>query len=247
MSLLSTPLKIKILDTFRQAKTINELISSIGVSRNTIKPHVKYLSDHYLIKKVKNCYILTEIGEVLLNKVIELESLMELLERYGSFFVTHDLYSLPEDLVEDIYMLKDCTICTKKDPFEIRYDWAEIARESNWLKCVTSIFYPELLRMFPSLAEGKEEVKVILTSDVLERAKAFNLDLTKKCMSMGEFYLRDSVNTCFWVSDRQLTLFLSEEGKLDLLNVLICNDENGIKWGSRLFDFYLQDSVRIYE
>jgi len=245
MSLLNTPLKVKILDEFKKAKTVSELIESIGVSRNTVKPHVRFLSDHHLIKKVENCYVLTEIGEILLNKIKELEGLMELIERYGEFFTTHDLFLLPKDLLENLHLLRKCKVCTKKDPFEIRYDWAEVARRSSWLKCVGSVFYPELLRMFPSLAEGKREVKVIITGNVLESAKNLDPNLAKRCLELGEFYLCDDVPTSFWVSDKQLTFFLPSGGKFDPLNVLICNDKDGIEWGSRLFEFYLQKSTRI--
>jgi len=246
-SLLTTPLKIKILENLRQPKAVNELIKSMNVSRDTIKPHIRYLSNLHLIKKESDCYKLTDIGEVLLDKLNEVEDLVELIEKRGEFFATHDLAYLPDDLIKDIHLLKNCEVHAKEDPFQIRMDWFEVARNSRWLKCVVSVLYPELLRIYPILAEGKEYVKVIFTKNVMERALTLYPDLTKKCMEMGEFYQCEKVTEWFWVSNRQLTLFLPKGQMPDPINVLICNCKEGIEWGTRLFEHYLKRSVRIEE
>jgi predicted transcriptional regulator len=101
------------------------------------------------------------------------------------------------------------------------------------------------MRISPLLAEGKEEVKVIVTKEVLEKAKTVYPDLFKKCMELGEYYVCEGATEWFWVSDRQLTLFFSSGGKYDMLNVLICNNKEGIEWGVRLFDHYLENSTKV--
>lgn len=102
------------------------------------------------------------------------------------------------------------------------------------------------MRIYPSLAEGKE-FEVITTRDFHEKALSAHPELYKECVGIGEWYLCERLTEAFWVSDKQLTLFLPQSEGLDVINVLICNCEEGIEWGSRLFDFYLEKSTRVTE
>ncbi len=244
-SLLNTPLKMEILENLKGPKKVNDLVKSMKLSRDTIKPHIKYFLDLKLIEKVEKGYILTNVGEVVLEKSNELEGLMETIEDHGEFFVAHDLHSLPQESLNELHMLKKCQVHKKEDPFEIRKEWFETAKVSRWLKIVSSALYPELLRLCPVLAEGKEKVEVIMTDEVLERAKELYPHITERCFELGDFFVCKEAPEWFWVSDKQLTLFCSREGILDPFNVLICNCKEGIEWGSRLFDFYLDSSTRV--
>lgn len=243
--LVSTPLKLRIMEYREKPGKIADIVKSLNVPRDTIKSHIRYLSSLNLITKENNLYRTTDIGKVIINKLKEIEDLIELIEKHGEFLVSHDLSSLPEDLLRNIHLLKDCKVYTKDNPFQIRLDWAEVAKKSKWAKVVKPILHPEVLRMYPSLAKGKKEIKVILTRDVFEKLKTLYPDVLKKCMEVGEFYLCEKATEGFWVSDRQLTLYLFRNGVLDPLNVLICNSKDGIEWGLRLFDFYFKNSVKI--
>jgi len=234
------------MECLREPERVVDVARKLNVPRDTVKPHIRSLSDMFLIEKAENGYRLTGIGEVLLDKVNELEGLMKLIEKHGEFLSTHDLFSLPEDLLRDLHHLRNCTVHRKDDPFQIREVRYNVAKSSKWVKCVFPVLYPELIRVGISLANGKE-IKTIITSDVLENAKTQFPDITKEVFKIGEFYLYEKITEFFWVSDRQLTLFLSTDGDFDPLNVLICNCKEGIEWGVRLFDYYLKKSVRIEE
>lgn len=242
-SLINTPLKKEVLEKLREPKKVNELSKSMNLSRDTIKPHIKYFSEQNLVTRVESGYKLTDLGKIALDKISELESFMELNEQLGDFFVSHDLSAIPQELKRDIHLLKDCRFCLKESPYEIRDEWYKIADKSNWIRCVLPFLYPELLRIYPSLAEGKE-FEVITTTAVHEKARSVDAELYKECVGLGEWYLCDGLTEGFWVSDKQLTLFLPQSGGIDLINVLVCNCEAGIEWGSRLFDYYLEKSTR---
>lgn len=246
-SLLNTPLKLEILENLKNPKSVKCLVDSLNLSRDTIKPHIKYFVDSKLVERVEEGYVLTNVGEIVLRKSNELESLMKTIEDHGEFFVAHDLHSLPQELLNELRMLKKCQVHKKEDPFEIRKEWFETAKVSRWLKIVSSALYPELLRLCPVLAEGKEKVEVIMTDEVLERAKELYPHITKRCFELGEFYVCKEATEWFWVSDKQLTLFCSRDGMLNPFNAMICNCREGIEWGSRLFDHYLEKSIRVTE
>jgi predicted transcriptional regulator len=242
--ILTTPLKVKIMDCLRETERVVDVARKLKVPRDTVKPHIRFLSDTFLIEKAENGYRLTGVGEVLLKKIEEVESLMELIEKHGEFFTSHDIFNLPDELLKDLHLLRNCTVHRKDDPFQIREDWYNVAKRSKWLKVVLSVLYPELIRIGISLADGKE-IKTIITSDILETAKTQFPELSRELFKIGDFYLCEKVTEFFWVSDKQLTLFLSTDGDFDPLNVLICNCKEGIEWGVRLFDYYLERSVRI--
>ncbi len=229
----------------KQHKKLNDLVKSMKLSRDTIKPHLRYFLDQNMVKKVEKGYVITNIGEIALEKSNVLEDLMELIEDNGEFFATHDISSIPDNLRKDLHLLRGGFIFSKPDPYELQKSWLQIIEESSWLGGVSLVYHPGF---FPFLEQGnKRVIKLVLTEGVLNKCGEDYPDLMNDFMtsSYGELYVCEKATEAFWVSDRRLTLYLFNSGVLDPSNVFICESKRGIEWGTRLFSHYVESSRRI--
>lgn len=241
--LLSTSLKLRILENLKQPQTVNELIKSLKVPRDTIKPHLRYFLRLHLIERSGEGYRLTNIGDITLKKITELEDLVSLIENIGGFLATHDI-SFPEELIDSIHMLKNSYIVKKRNPYDLHEKWKEILISSEWICGVSPVYHPKLPEFYTELAEEKD-VKLILTKDIFERCKIEHEDLFRRFVKSGEVYVCENATEAFNVIDRGFSLNLFSKGSYDPFNILICESEEGISWGLALFEHYLKNSKKI--
>jgi len=248
-SMFNTPLKLEIMKKLRSPKTVAQLEKSLRISRNTIKPHIQFLFGKNLIEKNEKGYTLTNLGQITLAKMENLEGFSEFVENLGSFFTTHSISNFPPDLMRDMHLLRNGELTHKEDPFELRKEFIDRMRSSNWVYIVTPVYYSSFPKLIFQLTE-RIHFKIIVDSNVLDvMIEEYSAELKDflGSDSSGELYICKRITEAFWVSDIFFVLYLFRENVLDPNNVFSCSSKECLEWGASLFNSYLNRSKVVLE
>jgi len=243
-SITTTPLKLRILKELKEAKTVSELVKSLEVSRDTIKPHLRRFLNAGLIERCSRGYRLTLLGQIAFEKAVELERTISLAKESGEFFSSHDISQIPKELVKDINLLYGGFITRNRNPYELHEKWLEILRTSSWVKGVSPIYHPDFPPLFVELAEERE-VSLILTREIFEKCFAEHLGLLSKFICLGELYVCNDASAAFIVTEKGFAMGLYRDGVYDALNVFMCLSRDAVRWGLRFFDYFKSKARKI--
>ncbi len=237
LSLCTTPLKLRILKALEKPMRISQIANELGVSRETVKPHVRSFVESGLIERREGKYVLTLVGRIVVKKALEIEELLTMSEELKEFFTSHELSSIPEELLEDIHMLSDGFIVRSRDPFEISSEWVSILEDSKWIKGVSPVYHPEFPPLFTNLAESRD-VTLILTKDVFEKCLKRDYELVKKFLTRGRMLTCEGIKIAFVVAERGMAMGLYANESYDAANIYVSRSERAAKWGLRLFEHF---------
>ena len=244
LSLCTTPLKLRILKVLEKPMKFSQIADELGVSRETIKPHIRSFVESGLIERKEGKYALTIVGKVVVEKAFEIESLMTMSDELKEFLTTHDLSSIPEQLLKDLHKLGNGFIVKSRDPFEISNEWVEVLRKSSWLKGYSSVYHPEFPGLFTELAEGRD-MELILSKEVFEKCLKRDANLLRRYLELGRMFVGRSEKIAFVVAEKGFVMGLYVKGVYDASNIYVSESGEAVEWGLRLFDHYLANSRKV--
>ncbi len=199
-----------------------------------------------LVEKCRDGYKLTNLGYIALERILEVEKLLNLIEDVGNFFNTHDIASIPKELRKEIHHLHGGCVVKKESPYDLHDIWIDMLRNSKWIKGVSSIYHPKFPTLFTELAEEGKDIHLILTEDIFKRCKAEHSELLRKFVnSGGKIHTCKEARIAFIVAEKGFTMNLYTSEGYDAANIFVCRNENCIHWGLRLFSHFLESSEEV--
>lgn len=232
-------------------KTGDEIKIALNVNSTAIMPQIKKLKEgHLIVQDEKNTYKLSEMGEIVVEKMEPLLNTIRVFEENYEYWTNHDFIAIPEHLLNRIdelgnYFMLEADL---NRLFEIPEDFKNNLLESRHVKIFISYFNPLHIEIYRELARKEAEICLILTEPVFNRIKKDYYEDLK--------FLMESKYTEIYICNKNITLknvvterfcslvFFDKKGKYDHQR-LMSYDESAIKWCEGLILYYKDMSTRL--
>jgi predicted transcriptional regulator len=231
-------------------KDIDEIKESLNVKACAVMPQIKKLKDMDIIEQSGNIYKLSDLGEVIVEKMLPLTSLLNVFDGNKDYWSKHDRAPIPRHLIKKLDMLGQCTL--EEPDLDHLFEFPNLLRESlhksKVLKSFYSYFCPECPSIQATCAKNGAEVHLILDEKVYNRLKndfedEYNILLENKVSLY--IYSGDVRPSSFMVADDFMLLKLfGKEGEFDHRKIMSFTP-GALEWGDELAQYYIEHSEKI--
>jgi len=234
-----------LLSIYEKPKNLDDLRSELEKPSATILHGLKELENNNLIRKINKYYELTSNGYLITTNMVKLIENWYAVNKSKLFWNNHDLSDLPEDMLKNIYLLKDARYInsTTSDLSNAFNAYIKLISKANELKIILPIYsenhFKHLIQIlnknkFKSLELViNEEIKEAMQkNEYLNKSILQNEKVTIKCIKR-----KVKIFLTFSEDFASLTLFF-KDGHYDDSQILIAHDKNSIKWAINLYSYY---------
>ncbi len=226
-------------------KNLDDLRNDLKKPSATILHGLKELETINLVKKVKKSYELTSNGYLLTTNMIKLIENWHSVNRSKDFWNNHDLSAIPEDLLKNIYLLKDakCVTSTTSNLSNAYNAYLKLISDANRLKIILPIYSENHFKYLIELLEKDklESLDLVVNNRILNslgKHEIFNEKILNNKKVNIKCLNRDLKLFLTYCEDfMSLSLFFND-GHYDDSQILIGKDENAIKWAKTLINNY---------
>jgi len=240
---------------FDGPKKTRQLRELTGIQSSTILHGINELEKQKVVYRDGDIYYLSEIGQILAPKLIDMVKTVVTLKKYEKLWLNHKIGDIPGELLIDIANLSNSQLieADNTDVFKIHKNYMDSIKHAKEVKGISPFFHPDLTKTFLDILNNDVEVELILSDAVLKKTiRSFNpMNLTDflKFRSTGNlnlWVLKEEVKIAFTVTDKFLSLGLyTNNGVYDSSKDLISEDPGAILWGNKLFEYYREKSDKI--
>jgi len=244
--ILTSGMRTKLLlSLYNIPKNLDDLRRDLTKPSATILHGLKELETINLVKKAHKCYELTSNGYLLTTNMIKLIENWYALGKGEHFWDDHDLSDLPEDVLKNVYLLKDANyINSTTSDLSLAFNhYIKAISKSSELRIILPIYSENHFKhIIDLLNNGKlEKLELIISEEI------FN---SISCNKLFKEKLIDNMNVKITVIKRRIKIFLTyskefmsltlffKDGHYDDSQILIAEDENAKKWASSLWNNY---------
>lgn len=229
---------------------IDEIKETLNVKACAVMPQIKKLKDMDIIVQKGSIYELSDIGKVIVEKMLPLTALLDVFDGNKDYWSKHDRSPIPEELIKKMHMLGKCTL---DEPdldhlFEFPRHLREKLHTSKSVKSFYSYFCPDCPSIQAGCAEIGAEAHLVLDEKVYNRLKndfeeEYNV-LLKNKVSLY-IYSGKVRPSSFMVTDNFFLLKLfGKDGEFDHRKIISFN-KSAIEWGNELAQYYIERSTKI--
>lgn len=229
---------------------IDEIKDTLNVKACAVMPQIKKLKDMDIIVQKGSAYELSDIGEVIVEKMLPLTSLLDVFDGNKDYWSKHDRSPIPRHLIEKMDMLGKCAL---DEPdldhlFEFPRHLRDKLDSSKTLKSFYSYFCPDCPAIQASCAEKGAEVHLILDEKVYNRLKNDFEDEYNTCLeNKVSLYIYSGKlrPSSFMVADTFMMLKLfGKDGEFDHRKVTSFTP-SALEWANELAQYYIDRSEKI--
>ena len=244
--ILTSSMRTKLLLVlYEHSKKLEDIRKDLKKPSATILHGLKELENKNLIHKIQKYYELTSNGYILTTNMIKLIENWYSINKSKQLWNSHDLSDIPEEILKDIYLLKDVEYetSTTSDLSNAFNKYIQLLLNSTELKIILPIYSENHFKyIIDFLNENKpSKLELIVNEKILnsikqnqnlEKSLLENENVTVKCIEQDlKLFLTCSDNFM------SLTLFL-KDGHYDDSQILIGKDKNALKWALNLIQCF---------
>lgn len=234
-------------------KSIEETLEKLQVPRTALLPQIKKLKDEDLVIHEEGLYRLSTIGEIIVDKLQHLLDTLSVFEKNEEFWADRKLASIPPNLAKRISDLGNYRLIEPdlSHAFDLNPKFVEYLSNSSCINMFFSYFHPQFPILFLKLAREGTEISLVLSEAVYLRFVEDFKEEGKEFLGME--------NTSLYILEKKeveipaliaaatqimsLGLF-NENGRFDR-QYMISFEQQAIKWGKDLFEYYRDMSREI--
>ena len=234
-----------LLAMYENPKNLDELRNELKKPSATILHGLKELENINLIKKVQKYYELTSNGFLLTTNMVKLIENWHTLNNNKVFWNSHDLSGIPDELLKDVYHLKNAEYITSTT--------SDLSNAFNtYLKLISNAKKLKIILPIYSENHFKHLIK-LLNEDKLKKLELIVSDKILESINENELFKREllendkvkihriaqnlKVFLTYGNGFMSLTLFF-KDGHYDDSQILIADDEDAVKWAKNLTNYY---------
>lgn len=231
-------------------KNSDEIKKSLNVTSTSIMPQIKKLTDDELVIKKEGLYELSELGELIVEKMRPLLDTLKIIEENHEYWANRDLEVIPRHLLSRIDELDDCEIIEPElnSMFEPVKDVVDNLLLSRDVKIVSAFFRPGYPVLLKQLIEKGARISLILTESVFNRFQndyEEELKLFMDSENTSLFICNCDLKLASAITERFMSLALFYKSGIFDHRQLITFNYSALKWGNELFSYYRQKSKEI--
>lgn len=233
-------------------KQLSDLRNELQLGSSTILRAMEKLKTHDIIIKKDNKYSLSSYGKLFAIKLENMLKSCYTIKKNDILWLEHHIDGIPEDLLKDIGCLSDSIIieATPTDVVRPYTYFAENFIESNQIKCISPIFYNQYIFIYREVLKKGANLELMLTPIILDKLiETMGTDELKELISvygLKIWIIEENTNILFTVTEKFISIGLfSIEGQFDITLKLISFNTDSIKWGNKLFNYYLKKAQLI--
>ena len=222
-------------------KNLDELRKELKQPSATILHGLKELETINLIRKVQKYYELTSNGFLLTTNMVKLIENWYSIKKNKQFWNSHDLDGIPDDLLKDIYLLKNAeyVASTTSDLSNAFNTYIKLISKAKKLKIILPIYSENHFKHLIKLLNGKKlkELELVVSEEILNSIEENEL-LKKELIGNKKVKIKCverklKVFLTYSEEFMSLTLFF-KDGHYDDSQLLTAKDKNAIKWAKTL-------------
>jgi predicted transcriptional regulator len=250
--LFRSQLKLDILSSLlRGDKKLSALREELGSSGSTIIHALTDLEALNLTHQDGKYYKLTSLGVIEAQLIDEASSTVDVIEKFGEFWLRHDITAIPSHLLRRLGALRDSTLI-QDDSTEldrVHLTFKQLLLTSRSVRGLSPIFHSDFIGAFQLLLSEGATVDLILSRGVLD--KTLTLADTRQLLDYIEkdrlrIFVADEPRVALTVTENSFSMgFFDLNGEYDYSRDLISNSRRAIEWGEELFQHYLKDARRL--
>ena len=244
--ILTSGMRSKLLLTiYENPKNLDDLRNELKKPSATILHGLKELENSNLVKKVHKYYELTSNGYLITTNMIKLIENWYSVNKGKLFWNNHDLSGIPDDVLKNIYLLKNARYVnsTTSDLSNAMNAYLRQISQARKLKIILPIYSENHFKHLIKLLNGpKLESLELVISEELERS-----------MNQNEYFKNSLLNNekvKIKIIKRKIKIFLTfseefvcltlffKDGHYDDSQLLIANDNDALKWALTLSTYY---------
>ena len=251
--LLGSFIRSRVLLTLvNSSSRLNTLRSDLGKSSATVLHAVSELESYNLTIKDYKEYCLSSKGFIYALALDKLVKNLYIFQLNPNFWLKHDIDNLPNEFVENAYLLKDSTyVSTDKRDMETPVnDYFENIKNSGNIRIILPIFSEIYLDIILKSLKGNHQLELIIDDKVfksLKNSSYFNriLRLSKEKKIVLKKYFGD-LSLFLTMGDDFISLNLfDKDGFFDDSETIVNKTSDGVKWAEIIFDFYSDNSSKV--
>lgn len=230
---------------YGEAKNLEQLRNEIQKPSATILHGLKELESVNLIRKFQKFYELTSSGYLLTTNMLKLIDNWYSIDKNKSFWNTHDLSGIDEEMLKKTYLIKDCRYIqsTTSDLSNAFNNYIKLLSNASYVKMILPIYSENHFKHIIGLLKDKKikNLELIINLDILNSIKRNkNLDKTLKNNKKVTIKTVNKPLKLFLTLSENfmsLTLFF-KDGHYDDSQILIGNTKESINWADELYSIY---------
>lgn len=244
--ILTSSMRAKLLlALYEIPKNLDELRTELKKPSATILHGLKELEGINLVRKAQKLYELTSNGYLLTTNMIKLIENWYSLSKSEAFWDNHDLSDIPDEVIKNIYLLKDAEyINSTTSDLSIAFNrYIKLISKAKKLEIILPIYSENHFKHIIDLLNKDkiEELKLIVSDEIYDSInknelfkkellenKKVNLNIINKNLKIFLTYSEEFMS---------LTLFF-KDGHYDDSQILIGRNKNALKWAEYLLKYY---------
>ena len=244
--ILTSSMRSKLLlAIYENPKNLDELRNELKKPSATILHGLKELENINLVKKVQKSYELTSNGFLLTANMVKLIENWYSVSKSKIFWNNHDLSEIPDEILKDIYLLKDAEYVhsTTSDLSNAFNTYIKLISTTKHLKIILPIYSENHFKHLIKLLKTKklESLELVISDEIYHSIKKNKL-LNKKILKNKKVSIHRINHKCkvfLTYCDEFVTLSLFfKDGHYDDSQILVARDENAHKWALKLAKNY---------
>lgn len=244
--ILTSEMRSKILlAIYGNPKNLDELRTELKKPSATILHGLKELENISLVRKVQKTYELTSNGFLLTANMVKLIENWYSVNKCKIFWNNHDLSGIPDEIVKDIYLLKDAEYVhsTTSDLSNAFNTYIKLISKAKHLKIILPIYSENHFKHLIKLLKSKklESLELVVSEEIydsLKKKESFNKRiLENKKVTIHCINIKIKVFLTYCDEFVSLSLFF-KDGHYDDSQILVAKDKNAIEWAHKLAKVY---------
>ena len=201
--------------------------------------------EHLTYQDEKRNYSLTNVGEIVMRKLEEINVAISVLTKHRQFWLEHDLSGIPISLLDTIGCLEDSEVITSTptDLFKIISTYNLLLENAKEVPGVTPFFTEDMPVSFIKLVAKGGDIELIVTPEVLDAVlKHVDRSELKKALqtNLKFFTIEPPPSLAFTVTDYFMDIgFFRHDGTYDWSKELLSYSESSLSWGRKLYQYYV--------
>ncbi len=255
-ALIRSELKQKILISLLGGdKKLSDLKNEIDSTATTILHALKEFEKLDLTTKNSGFYSLSSLGCIEAHLCDACLGASEIMEKFKTFWLTHDIHQIPSSSLLKIGMLQTSSVVKseRSELSKVHNNFLKIVENTNKVTGISPIFHPDFVSLFQKVLNVGGSVDLIITQEVFNKTFEFAIsagtgELFHKFMVEGRLnlYLLDDIKIALTTTESILSLGLFHlDGQYDYTMDLVSIDPRALEWGEEVFQSFLKRAEKV--